>query len=215
MPGSLFPRSPSPDASQTLKHVHFTPPACKKPKSIPGLKLRIRPEDIPLPRSRSSSPDSNHRVDNQTTQNKPSAQRIGYSSIPTLAQELEEVAHRLSSSPRRVSRQSNKAHVRYAESNRDRVSSTESDNLRGTDALNIDYDLRRTVSVESMSINPGPPSTIMAASEEPPTTFSRKGKERATENHSFDTSTDSNISEDKARIQLLEAEIERLRAEVI
>src|SRR6185437_4746437 len=55
MPGSLFPRSPSPAEQISMKHVHFTPPAQKK-KPITEQKAKPRPVEVPLPRSRSNSP---------------------------------------------------------------------------------------------------------------------------------------------------------------
>ena len=69
------------------------------------------------------------------------------------------------------------------------------------------------MSVDSLSHYRGPPSTV-AGSEEPQIHPSRKGKEKA---HYADNEIASDTSEqveDKLRIQMLEAEVERLRSEV-
>src|SRR6201986_5178520 len=62
MPGSLFPRSPSPNETTPMKHVHFTPPARRTSKSTNAAGKKQRPENVPLPRSRSNSPIPNEKL---------------------------------------------------------------------------------------------------------------------------------------------------------
>lgn len=188
-----------------MKHVHFTPPAPKKPKSTVVAKVIVRPEDIPLPRSRSNSPPVERPSRRERKNSVSQSQSSNY------------VEHRPQKAPKALangslSKETSQDSFDYSEQTRlspTRISKPRS-SINNSQHLDIPTDyLHRSHSIESAA---RPPSTIMVSSEEPPTLPSRKGKERAIDDDSFSRSDES--SEDKLRIQLLEAEVERLRAEV-
>jgi uncharacterized small protein (DUF1192 family) len=210
MPGSLFPRSPSPDEPVPMKHVHFTPPTPKNSRPASVIKTILRPEDVPLPLSRSSSPAPPEESSKQGKK----------ANLP----EHRKHRDRLSSNAHILSNKStpevslNEAVIK---SNRPQDSSTRTAKPHSS----TDYTRHLVVSRISLSPNPqrahslestfmGPPSTIVVSSEEPPSIFTHKGKEKDTGDDSYERTDISDLTEDRIRIQLLEAEVERLRAEV-
>jgi hypothetical protein len=210
MPGSLFPRSPSPDESISMKHVHFTPPAPKNAKLVTMPKTNLRPEDVPLPRSRSNSPvPLEEPVRRERRASVSDQKKRGNHRSTTTSQVLSDgfLSEDSSQEPMDRGNQTRVSPTRFTRP----PSSNNSVRHLGISNESLAQDFQRSYSLESAV---RPPSTIVVSSEEPPSIPPRKGKERAMEDDSFEGSDNSGLLEDKIRIQLLEAEVERLRAEV-
>jgi hypothetical protein len=191
-----------------MKHVHFTPLAPKKSKVANTSKTKSRPEDIPLPSSRSCSPEPPEKYGKREKRISLSEQK-GYKDHNSSNVCLTLNESMSGSSSHESETETTRTQTRISPT---RTAKRRPSNTWEVDAGNKSLSLQRSHSLESSCM--GPPSTVLVSSEEPPNIFSRKGKERDTDDCSFEKTNNLDLSEDKIRIQLLEAEVERLRSEV-